>query len=126
MVQTAKAGPVKAGLQVRRLTPQDLAAVTAIDAGLGGRTRPAFHDRRLVAAQRNVAKETGVAFFNTFEAMGGEGSMAKWMRTGLGGGDLTHPTPQGAETIGSLFYDSLTTGFEAWLSRHPEALAAAP
>jgi len=52
MVQTAKAGPAKAGLQVRRLTPKDLAAVTAIDATLGGRTRPEFHDRRLQAAQR--------------------------------------------------------------------------
>ena len=52
MAQTAKAGPAKAGMQVRRLTPKDLAAVTAIDASLGGRIRPAFHDRRLEAAQR--------------------------------------------------------------------------
>ena len=74
-----------------------------------------------MAAQRNVAKESGVAFWNTFEAMGGEGSMAKWMKSGLGGGDLTHPTPQGAEALGDLLYKSLTTGFEAWLSRHPEA-----
>jgi lysophospholipase L1-like esterase len=85
----------------------------------GFRTKPII--KRLVAAQRNVAKENGVAFWNTFEAMGGEGSMAKWMKTGLGGGDLTHPTPQGAEALGDLFYKSLTTGFEAWLSRHPDA-----
>jgi len=83
------------------------------------RTKPII--KRLVAAQRNVAKESGVAFYNTFEAMGGEGSMAKWMKSGLGGGDLTHPTPQGAEALGDLFYSSITTGFEAWLSRHPEA-----
>jgi len=87
--------------------------------GGGIRTKPVI--KRLVAAQRNVAKETGVAFWNTFEAMGGEGSMAKWMRTGLAGGDFTHPTPQGAEVIGKLFYESLATGFEAWLSRHPDA-----
>jgi lysophospholipase L1-like esterase len=91
------------------------------ETGEGGtlRTKPII--KRLVAAQRNVAKETGVAFWNTFEAMGGEGSMAKWMKTGLGGGDLTHPTPQGAEALGDLLYKSLTTGFEAWLSRHPGA-----
>jgi len=87
--------------------------------GGGLRTKPII--KRLVAAQRNVAKESGVAFWNTFEAMGGEGSMAKWMKSGLGGGDLTHPTPQGAEALGDLLYKSLTTGFEAWLSRHPEA-----
>ena len=66
-----------------------------------------------------MAKESGVAFWNTFEAMGGEGSMAKWMKTGLGGGDFTHPTPQGAEVIGDLFSKSLQTGLEAWLSAHP-------
>ena len=88
------------------------------------RTKPII--KKLVAAQRNVAKESGIAFYNTFEAMGGEGSMAKWMKTGLGGGDLTHPTPQGAEALGDLFYSSLTTGFEAWLSRHPDAAKPSP
>ncbi|MDH4190423.1 MAG: GNAT family N-acetyltransferase [Betaproteobacteria bacterium] len=41
-----------AELRIRRLTPNDLPAVTAIDASLGGRMRTAFHDRRLQAAQR--------------------------------------------------------------------------
>lgn len=83
------------------------------------RTKPII--KKLVAAQRNVARDTGVAFYDTFEAMGGEGSMVKWMKSGLGGGDLTHPSPQGAEALGDLFYSSLTTGFQAWLSRHPDA-----
>lgn len=83
------------------------------------RTKPVI--KKLVNAQKNVAAKTGVAFWNTFEAMGGEGSMAKWAKTGLGGGDLTHPTPQGAEVIGDLFYKALSTGFEAWRSRHPDA-----
>ena len=85
--------------------------------GGGLRTKPII--KKLVEAQRHVAKESGVAFWNTFEAMGGEGSMAKWMKTGLGGGDFTHPTPQGAEVIGDLFSKSLQTGLEAWLSAHP-------
>src|SRR5581483_3869463 len=33
---------------------------------------------RLVEIQRQVAAETGCAFFNTFQAMGGEGTMARW------------------------------------------------
>jgi lysophospholipase L1-like esterase len=82
------------------------------------RTKPII--KRLVAAQKRVANATGVAFFNTFEAMGGEGSMATWVKKGLAGGDLTHPSPRGAEVLGDLFYKSLTAGFEAWLSHHPE------
>jgi lysophospholipase L1-like esterase len=86
--------------------------------GGGLRTKPII--KKLVAAQRNVARESGVAFWNTYEAMGGEGSMAKWVKSGLGGGDLTHPSPQGAEALGDLLFKSLTTGFDAWLSRHPQ------
>ncbi|MBX3191342.1 MAG: hypothetical protein KF819_30370 [Labilithrix sp.] len=81
----------------------------------GVRTKPII--KKLVAAQQNVAKTTGVAFWNTFEAMGGDGAMAKWMKKGLGGGDLTHPTPAGAEVIGDLLFRSLQSGFEAWSSR---------
>jgi lysophospholipase L1-like esterase len=87
--------------------------------GGGVRTKPII--KKLVEAQRHVAKETGVAFWNTFEAMGGEGSMGKWMKSGLGGGDFTHPSPQGAELIGDLFNKALSTGLEAWLSSHPAA-----
>jgi lysophospholipase L1-like esterase len=81
----------------------------------GMRTKPII--KRLVAAQRSVAKDTGVAFWNTFEAMGGEGSMATWVKKGLAGSDLTHPSPQGAEIIGDLMYKSLKGGFEAWQSK---------
>ncbi|HEY8079370.1 MAG TPA: GDSL-type esterase/lipase family protein [Labilithrix sp.] len=83
------------------------------------RTKPII--KKLVESQRNVAVAEGVAFFDTFEAMGGEGTMATWVKRGLAGSDLTHPSPQGAEIIGELFYKSLSTGFEAWESRHPTA-----
>ena len=33
---------------------------------------------KIVAIQRRVAAETGCAFFDTFQAMGGEGTMARW------------------------------------------------
>jgi len=88
----------------------------------GMRTKPII--KKLVAAQKNVAQQTGIAFWNTFEAMGGEGAMVKWMKVGLAGGDLTHPTPQGAEQLGKMFYEALATGFAAWSSRHPNAADA--
>ncbi|MDB4941505.1 MAG: putative periplasmic protein [Labilithrix sp.] len=85
--------------------------------GGGLRTKPII--KKLVEAQRHVAKESGVAFWNTYEAMGGEGAMASWVKKGLAGGDLTHPSPAGAEVIGDLMSKALTTGFEAWQSTHP-------
>ena len=47
--------------------------------------------------------------------MGGEGSMARWfkVRPQLGGGDLTHPTPRGAEVLGDLLSDALVRAYEA-------------
>lgn len=76
------------------------------------RTKPVI--KKLVECQKKVAAEAGVGFWNTYEAMGGEGSMATWVRKGLAGSDLTHPSPQGGEILGDLLYKALTSGFEAW------------
>jgi lysophospholipase L1-like esterase len=85
----------------------------------GGRlvTRSIILD--LVASQKRVALGRGVAFWNTFEAMGGEGSMAAWVRARpeLGGPDLTHPTPIGAEVLGDMMADALIRAYEAWRAR---------
>ncbi|HVH41935.1 MAG TPA: GDSL-type esterase/lipase family protein [Labilithrix sp.] len=70
--------------------------------------------KKLVECQKKVAAEAGVGFWNTFEAMGGEGAMATWVKNGLAGSDLTHPSPQGGEILGDLLYKAITSGFEAW------------
>jgi lysophospholipase L1-like esterase len=61
----------------------------------------------LVNEQRAVAKEVGCAFFDTFQAMGGQGSMPRWVRRGLGQADLTHPTAIGANIIGTWLYRAM-------------------
>ncbi|MDP9000467.1 MAG: hypothetical protein M3O46_10195 [Myxococcota bacterium] len=68
----------------------------------------------LVAIQKRVALARGAAFWNTFEAMGGEGAMARWSRTRpqLGGEDLTHPTPLGAEVIGDMLSNAIVEAFQ--------------
>jgi lysophospholipase L1-like esterase len=76
---------------------------------------------RLVDLQEEIAKAHGVAFFSTFKAMGGKGSMAKWVQKGLAGSDLTHPSPAGATVIGDLFFKSLVTGYDAWASINKDA-----
>jgi lysophospholipase L1-like esterase len=73
----------------------------------------------LVAIQERVALSHGAAFWNLFEAMGGEGSMARWVRAKpqLAGGDLTHPTPLGAETLGDMLAEALVSAYDAWRAR---------
>jgi hypothetical protein len=68
---------------------------------------------KLVAIQERVARETGCAFFNTFEAMGGRGTMARWYEAHprLVSADFIHPAPAGAKLVGNLLYQALTDGF---------------
>jgi lysophospholipase L1-like esterase len=70
----------------------------------------------LVAIQRRVALGHGAAFWSTFDAMGGAGSMARWVhaRPQLGGGDLTHPTPLGAEVLGDMLSDAIVASYDRW------------
>ncbi len=81
------------------------------------RTIPILHG--IVEVQRRVAAAQGCAFFDTFQAMGGEGAMGRWYRSTprLGWGDFRHASPAGYEVIGNLFYKALLKGFHDYLSR---------
>jgi lysophospholipase L1-like esterase len=74
---------------------------------------------RLVKIEARVADETGVAFFNTFQAMGGEGTMARWYAAEprLVGADYIHPMPAGAKIVGELLYGSLRDGYSEYKLR---------
>jgi lysophospholipase L1-like esterase len=68
---------------------------------------------RLVATESTIASDTGVAFFNTFEAMGGAGTMGRWYTSEprLVGADFIHPMPAGARIVGELLFSALRDGF---------------
>ncbi len=74
---------------------------------------------RLVAIQERVALETGCAFFNTFAAMGGIGTMGRWYEAEprLVGADFIHPMPAGARIVGSLLYKGLFDGYNRYKLR---------
>ena len=83
---------------------------------------------RIVAIQKRVAAEQNCAFFDTFDAMGGDGTMARWY-TGhprLVAGDLIHPTPQGASMVAQLLVKDLLTGYDRYLQRQSDYHAPAP
>ncbi len=64
----------------------------------------------LVDAQREMAREEGVAFWNLQQGMGGSGSMVRMQKEGKAGRDYTHINFKGGEDIGRTFYDVLMNG----------------
>ncbi|MFW2390014.1 MAG: GDSL-type esterase/lipase family protein [Polyangiales bacterium] len=79
----------------------------------------------IVAAQKRAAFDSGCAFFDTWQAMGGEDAMRRWYkaRPRLAMGDFRHATPAGYEIIGNLFYKALLAGFADYLSGIPSSKA---
>jgi lysophospholipase L1-like esterase len=71
----------------------------------------------IVKIQQRVAADTGCGFFNTFEAMGGEGTMEKWYDDPprMVAADLIHPTPQGARIVAQHLTEQLLIGYERWV-----------
>lgn len=83
---------------------------------------------RLVDIEKGVAMETGVAFFNTYQAMGGEGTMGRWYNAQprLVGADFIHPMPGGAKIVGELLYNALRDGFNEYKLRQLKERFGAP
>ena len=112
--------------RVRAALPEvSILIVSPMDRGKragGGRiiTMPSIP--KIVEMQRRVALETNCAFFNTFAAMGGEGTMAKWSagtgKNHLVGGDLTHPTAEGAEIVGRLIFEAINDSYLKYKARN--------
>jgi len=103
--------------RIRQALPRaSLLVMSPMDRGVleGGEivTPPAL--QKLIEVQKTVAAETGCAFFNTFEAMGGLGTMGRWYRTQprLVSADFMHPLPQGAAKVGALFEQALVQAYE--------------
>lgn len=74
----------------------------------------------IVALQRRVAADLGCAFFDTFSAMGGDGTFARWYaaKPRLVTADLIHPTPQGALIVAEQLVGNLSLGYDRWKRTH--------
>ena len=73
----------------------------------------------LVKIEAGLGKETDIAFFNTFQAMGGPGTMGRWYASEprLVGADFIHPMPAGAKIVGELLYSALRDGYNDYKLR---------
>lgn len=66
--------------------------------------------------------ECGAAFWDMFEAMGGEGSMVQWVkaRPQLAGEDYIHFTHKGAEHVSDLLFETIDTYYKYYKFRRGE------
>lgn len=64
--------------------------------------------KELMAAQRQMAADEGVAFWNLFLAMGGEGSIARMQKNGQANLDYTHINPAGGKVVAKALFQALT------------------
>ncbi|NLE86567.1 MAG: hypothetical protein GX607_09235 [Myxococcales bacterium] len=78
----------------------------------------------IIQEQRRAAEQVGCAYFDTYESMGGWGSMPSWVRRGLGQADMTHPTGVGADRIATWIYGALMQGYDQYLARRAAGGAA--
>lgn len=74
-----------------------------------GRMTTYPHLPMMVDSLKAAANNAGAAYWDLYSAMGGNGSMAKWVkaRPALAGSDYVHFTPRGAEATGNMLLESL-------------------
>lgn len=84
------------------------------DVALAGAKMPA-----MIEAQRRAAFEVGAAFWSSYGAMGGAGSMNVWASLGLGQGDHVHLTKEGYLRMGTMFYEDIMDAYKKYLTRTP-------
>jgi lysophospholipase L1-like esterase len=109
--------------RVRRALPNtSVLVMSPMDRGARERagtigTMPALP--RIITIQAKIAAEEGCAFFNTFEAMGGPGTMGKWYMAEprLVSADFIHPLPAGGRIVATLLYQGLMEGFNQYKLR---------
>ena len=83
---------------------------------------------QIVDIQRRVARETGCGFFDTFDAMGGSGTMARWYaaQPRLVSADFIHPYPAGGRMIAVTFTREIGRGLNRYKLRQVVQEPSAP
>ena len=67
----------------------------------------------MIAAQRSAAEQAGVAFWNTFDAMGGHNSMVRFVERRWAAKDYTHIGYTGGKYVADRLVDALITGVDS-------------
>ena len=83
---------------------------------------------RLLKAQRQLAERNHAAFWNLFEAMGGENSMVRWVEDApvMANKDYTHVNYRGGRKIAGLLFDYLMSEYQKAGTKPAEPALATP
>jgi lysophospholipase L1-like esterase len=104
--------------------------MSVIDHGRSGkRDVKTKHMDTMVDAQARIADENGCAFFDTYRAMGGAGSIHRLRKTKppMSSPDLKHLNSHGHVMMGTNLYESLIAGYVDYRrSRHGNAPGESP
>lgn len=73
----------------------------------------------IVDSLRTVVNENGAVFWDMYSAMGGNGSMTRWVNSkpALAGSDYVHFTRKGSEKMGGLLYGTLMLYYDNYRTR---------
>jgi lysophospholipase L1-like esterase len=84
-----------------------------------GRT-PFPHLRDVIQIQREVAQQSGVAFWNWQVHMDSTGGRVMWVRAGLSQLDYTHLTGDGYKMLGKMLADEIDAQYRHYLNQPPD------
>lgn len=73
----------------------------------------------LIKMLREVSNEQGCAFWDMYSAMGGNGSMVKWVKAkpAMGYSDYVHFTPRGAHKMGDMLFNTVKMYYDYYKFR---------
>ncbi len=99
--------------RVRRSAPAAACLLTAPPDMLRRGRQPEFAEV-LREVQRSLASAHGCAFWDAREAMGGAGSIRRWLRLGLARRDYVHLTRDGYRQLADALFSSLVGSYETY------------
>ncbi|OJT19049.1 hypothetical protein BO221_36660 [Archangium sp. Cb G35] len=104
--------------------------VGPIDAVRGGSGAKRLAQRpyldEVISIERQIALSEGCAFFDIFSAMGGSGSLARFVEARLVHDDLVHPRGHGLDILGQLITDALLRSWVDAADPNRQAALAPP
>jgi len=74
--------------------------------------------KKIVKVQKRIAEKSNIAFWNLFEAMGGENSIISWVNSSppLAFKDFCHLTEDGGKIVADLLTDALNDAHQKYLA----------
>ena len=99
-------------LRLKRLLPETAFILIGVS-DMGRKEEETFHSYSNIGlvrkAQRKAAMEAGIAFWDSYAAMGGANSIIRWVNANppLATNDYVHFTPRGARYLAELFCTAL-------------------